>query len=741
MGHATLSSTKMIEMPQPNGTRMFDLIQMPFTSCSRAVLRPFLCLLVGLQVFGLNVSSARAAQFESSNVEAELVSEVTSIAPGQSFWIALRQQIRPGWHTYWRNPGDSGAPTSLKWDLPEGFSASSIHWPYPERVPYGPLMNFGYEDEVVFPIEIFVPDNLSATQVTLKAKGRWLVCADICIPESGDLELTLPVTQSAPEIAQQNIDLFREAREKIPMNLGLLTEMSVQGDAIVIHVQMPGLEASRIKSIDYFPYEEGVLDFPARQKLEITSDGFKLNMTAGYDFNPATSTLDGIVVITEDSGEILRSAFEITPQIAPAANNEFAANTDMSIALAMFFAFLGGMILNLMPCVFPVLSIKFLSLVEGTHADAGEIRHHGIAYLFGVVLSFLAVAALLIALRAGGEEIGWGFQLQSPIVIGILVYLFVLIGLNLSGYFEFGLSLTDTGSALASRGGYAGSFYTGVLAAVVAAPCTAPFMGAAIGYALTLNALASLLIFAALGFGMALPYVLLCFSPPLLNRLPKPGAWMETLKEFFAFPMFATAIWLIWVLNQQTGADGLLAILAGLLLIGLGIWIGKTRAGRERSLVRNIMMITLFLSALMLTGVIETQSVSANATDNLTKEAPADTSVLGNAPYSPEKVRELVAEGPVFVNFTAAWCITCKVNDLAALSSKKVSQVFADNNVSYLVADWTNEDPVITRTLADYGRSGVPLYLLFPQGQGKAKVLPQILTQSIVIDAVESLKD
>ncbi len=718
---------------------MFDLSFMSINTGRYAALRPWLYLLLGLQMVGLEAAGARAAQFESSNVEAELISEVTSIQAGQSFWIALRQQIRPGWHTYWRNPGDSGAPTSLKWDLPDGFSASDIQWPYPERVPYGPLMNFGYEDEVVFPIQITVPDEISASEIRLKAKGRWLVCADICIPESGDLELTLPVNRGTPAIAQENIDLFREAREKIPMSLsghpGMIAEKSFQGDAIAIHVQMSGLEASRILSVDYFPYEEGVLDFPAKQNLVMTADGFELNLKAGYDFNPETSTLDGILVITEDSGELLRTAFEIQPQTV------LTANGDMSIVLAVIFAFLGGMILNLMPCVFPVLSIKFLSLVEGTHADAGEIRHHGIAYLFGVVLSFLAVAALLIALRAGGEQIGWGFQLQSPIVIGMLVYLFVLIGLNLSGYFEFGMSFADTGGDLASKSGYAGSFYTGVLAAVVAAPCTAPFMGAAIGYALTLNALASLGIFAALGFGMALPYVLLCFSPPLLNRLPKPGPWMETLKEFFAFPMFATAIWLIWVLNLQTGANGLLAILAGLLLIGLGIWIGKVPPGRDRGLVRNLVMFTLFIIALMLTNVVETLSVSVGVEDELPREGTTDKSVLGQEPYSPEKVRALVQEGPVFVNFTAAWCITCKVNDLAALSSEKVGEVFADNNVSYLVADWTNEDPVITRTLAEYGRSGVPLYLLFPQGGGKAEVLPQILTQSIVIDAIESLDD
>ncbi len=674
-----------------------------------------------------------AAPVNSGNVEAELISEVSSIRAGETFWVALKQKIRPGWHTYWRNPGDSGAPTELHWELPAGFSASEILWPYPERVPYGPLMNFGYHDTVIFPVQITVADAFPAGDVTLRAKGEWLVCADICIPEDADLELTLPVIDSDPLsnplsnplIATENVEDFRSARQRLPKDIGIPARYMVGEDQITLSIAMAGLSRSRLESVDFFPYEESVLEFPAPQLLSLTDDGFQLKLTPGYSFKPGSSSLDGIIVVREDVGSTLTTAFTLKPV------NSGSAAQSISMGVALLFAFLGGMILNLMPCVFPVLSIKILSLVAGTHSDKRVMRIHGLVYLLGVVLSFVSIAAVLIGLRAGGEEIGWGFQLQSPVVVGLLAYLFILIGLNLSGYFEFGLSFMGAGDSLTSSGGYSSSFYTGVLAAVVAAPCTAPFMGAAIGYALTLDALSAILIFASLGLGMAVPYLILCFVPALLDKLPKPGPWMETLKELFAFPMFATAIWLIWVLNQQTGADGLLAILVGILCIGFAVWIVKRPGEGAARIARLFTGVALIASAVMLTGFAKTSTSSVSDVD--------ESAGLNSEPYTSERLKELVEQGPVFVNFTAAWCITCKVNDIAALSSDKTEAVFTDYHVSYLVADWTNEDPTITRALSEYGRSGVPLYLLYGKGASRAEVLPQILTESIVIDAIVKL--
>ncbi|MCZ6501882.1 MAG: protein-disulfide reductase DsbD family protein [Gammaproteobacteria bacterium] len=678
----------------------------------------------------LCVVSTMAAPVNSRNVEAELISEVSSIKPGEPFWVGLKQVIRPGWHTYWRNPGDSGAPTKLIWALPDGFSASEIHWPYPSRVPYGPLMNFGYHDEVVFPVQITVPDTIAAGQLRLRAKAEWLVCADICIPEDADLELLLPVSNETPVPIIAHAGYFQEARQKLPVDIGVQAEYSVGDDTISLSVVMSGLDASRIKSIDFFPYGEGVLDFPKPQKLSIIDKGFQLDLIPGYNFDPIKSNLHGVIVVTEEAGGELRTAFEVRPLQAGATKSD-----EINLVIALLFAFLGGLILNLMPCVFPVLTIKILSLVEA-RSDTGAIRTHGFVYVFGVVSSFLLIAAVLIALRATGEQIGWGFQLQSPVVVGLLIYLFVVIGLNLSGYFEFGLSLMGAGEGLVNRGGYSGSFFTGVLAAVVAAPCTAPFMGAAIGYALTRDAITSLAVFTSLGLGMALPYLLLCFSPALLDRLPKPGPWMETLKEIFAFPMFAAAVWLIWVLNQQNGSDGLLAILSGLLLIGFAIWLSKRQRVGAGKWVSRLAVLTLSVIALGLTGIVRSTDA---ASVKLNEAAVDNSSGLVSEPYSPERLESLLAIGPVFVNFTAAWCITCKVNDLVALSSDKVRAVFEMKNVSYLEADWTNEDPVITRALAEYGRSGVPLYLLYAKGNSSARILPQILTESIVIEAIEAL--
>ncbi len=663
----------------------------------------------------------QAAPVNSGNVEAELISASDGIAPGETLWVALRQKIRPGWHTYWRNPGDSGAPTRLVWELPKGFVASDIHWPAPERIPYGPLLNFGYHGEVVFPVKITVPAEIHTDSLTLSARGHWLVCADICIPESASLELQLPVVAN-PE-ASSSAGLIADARQRIPMDIGITAGYRESEAGLKLSVMMADLDQSRIKSIVFFPFEEGVLDFPAPQKLELIDGGFQLELRKGFAFESGKSALDGIIVVEEDAGALLKTAFEVHPSVMR------TGQSGIDIWRALLFAFLGGLILNLMPCVFPVLSIKILSLVQSTHADAGTLRIHGLVYVVGVVVSFLFIAILLMTLRAAGEQIGWGFQLQSPVVVGLLVYLFVIIGLNLSGYFEFGLGLMGIGDRFAGSQGYGGSFATGMLATVVAAPCTAPFMGAAIGYALTEGNITAILTFVSLGLGMAAPYMLLCLSPGLLSRLPKPGRWMEVLREFFAFPMFATAIWLIWVLNQQTGSEGLLLILVGLLLLGIAMWLLRQGAQAWRFWLNRLIVIVLTITALGLTAVVS----STPASDT----PPVQDGGPGAQPYSISALKEAVSSGPVFVNFTAAWCITCKVNDLSALASERVKQVFDQHGVTYLKGDWTNEDPDITRALAEYGRSGVPLYLVYQQGANEAVVLPQILTESVVIEAIE----
>lgn len=676
-----------------------------------------------------------AAPVNSGNVEAELISEVEGVVPGEAFWIVLRQEIRPDWHTYWRNPGDSGAPTTLTWDLPAGFVAGAIEWPYPERVPYGPLMNYGYHGEVFFPVRVEVPGELDGDSVTLRAKGRWLVCADICIPENADLELTLPVVSSAM-LDESVADIFMMARQRVPQALGLDATWQQTPGGIEITLPLANADPARLTDVSYFPYTEALIENPAPQAYRYQEGSLVITVQPGYEYTPDAS-FGGIIVISEDAGEAVSTAFEISPVGAGVVTGSEPAGVDLLTAI--LFALLGGLILNLMPCVFPVLSIKILSLVQHVGSHSSEIRLHGWVYLAGVVASFVGVAVVLIALRAGGAQIGWGFQLQSPLVVTLLAYLFFVIGLNLFGLFEIGATLMNIGQGKLDERGLSTSFLTGVLATVVAAPCTVPFMATAVGFALTQDSVVALSVFAALGVGMALPYLVLCYSPALMDRLPRPGAWMVRFRELLSFAMFGSAAWLVWVLSQQTGSMGVLASLVGMLLIAFGIWLLVHRpsqvTGRMLVTITAVLLVAaaLYLPTTLRGGAPATGTSGVVTSVDANYEGPAFQS------YSAATLSEYVADGPVFVNFTAAWCITCKVNETVALDSAVIRDAFAAADVRYLKGDWTNEDPAITAALAEYQRSGVPLYLLYAKGASRATVLPQVLTESIVLRAVESL--
>lgn len=686
-------------------------------------LRPF-CL-----AFLLLVSTVSLANpINTGNLDARLVSVPSQISAGATFTLLLEHKIRPGWHTYWVNPGDSGAATKLTWRGPEGFKFSEIAWPYPERIPYGPLMNYGYHDRVVYPIEVTAPAALSGNSVTFDLKGEWLVCADVCIPERGELQLTVPI---GPELLFNSANQAEEtaARQRVPQLLSIATSVTAQDDKFSLSIEMPGLDSARVKSVHYFPFHEYLIDNPAEQKLTVNQSGFELLLTPGYEYSD-TASFDGIVVIEEEAGELRTTAFEIQSSRSTGAIGG-ADEGGISLATALVFAFIGGLILNLMPCVFPVLSIKILSLL----GETAHLKRHGWMYVLGVVLSFMAIAGLLIILRAGGAEIGWGFQLQSPWVVGLLVYLFLVVGLNLSGYFEIGTSMMSFGSGTFSQSGYSGSFFTGVLATLVAAPCTAPFMASAIGYALTQSNLAAMLIFVSLGLGMAAPYLALCYSPGLLKRLPRPGAWMERFKEILAFPLYGSAVWLLWVLSLQTGATGVLMIGAGAVLLTFAIWLLKHLPVRTVPRL-SLQTVAGLLIVLVLISPAELQTVAASTTFNGQTEVSESQNFES---YSEAKLEQYRTEGPVFVNFTAAWCVTCKVNEAVALSTPEVMNLFAENNIRYLKGDWTNEDPVISRKLVEHGRSGVPLYLFYPAGSKNPTVLPQLLTKDIVLRALQNL--
>jgi thiol:disulfide interchange protein DsbD len=664
----------------------------------------------------------------------------------------LHLRMKEGWHTYWRNPGDSGEPPHVAWTLPEGVEAGDIQWPYPEPLPYGPLLNYGYSGEAFHLVPIRIAKTWTKDEpVKLHAKASWLVCSDICVPEGGDFDLTLQ-TNAASQADPATADLFRKARERLPIETDWTAAFGRAGDKVVLTVTGAGVPSGKIEKATFFPYKWGVVEPSAPQTLGTVPNGLSLTLTQGQ--KPDSERMDGVLVVTETPGGGATRAYDISASAqaqdhaaagpaaatppAVAGKHSGGAAADTGIFRALLFAVLGGIILNLMPCVFPVLSMKAMALIRHAEKDRHTVRRHGVAYALGVLTCFAVLAGLLIVLKAGGEAVGWGFQLQSPVFVAAMAYLFFLLGLNLSGVFQFGGGIMGLCGRVATPEGYGGSYLTGVLAAVVSTPCTAPFMGAALGYALTQSPPISMGIFLALGFGFALPYLLLTFVPPLVRLLPRPGVWMERTRQFMAFPLYASVAWLIWVLGIQTGPDGVLAALAGLILIAFGLWLlNVTRGSGTRSrLVGRIGTAAAIIVALaVIAGLdIDSQpSASATASDE-SADGPEFES------FSAGRLAELRGAGkPVFVNMTAAWCITCLVNERVALSSEAVAEQFKSLGITYLKGDWTNGDPQITALLESFGRSGVPLYVLYGPGNAEPVLLPQLLTESLVLDALHDI--
>ncbi len=658
---------------------------------------------------------------KTDNVEARLVAETPNAVPGTTITVALRLDIREHWHTYWSYPGDSGEATTVDWTLPEGVSAGPLQFPYPQRIDIAPLVNFGYEGTVLHLTDIAVPASaVPGDTITLRGDAVWLVCEEICIPEEGVLTLDLPVAaspgQADPAVAAE----FAAARAALPVPSPWPATASVDGKALTVTLNAPELARAGLASAVLFPASGGYIRNAAPQKVDAAGGSVSIATETGRRFSTPeraaeVTSIPAVIVATGSDGVTHAFTFD-APLVATAAGG----SGGLSVWTALVFAFLGGLILNLMPCVFPVLSMKALALAK-KGGDARGARVGGLAYTAGVVASFLAIAGVLIALRAGGEQVAWGFQLQSPVVVAALALLFFVIGLNLMGVFQVGGSIQNIGSGLGSGGGATGSFLTGVLAAVVAAPCTAPFMAGAVGAAISQPAIVALAIFGALGLGMAAPYLALAFSPALVRRMPKPGVWMERLKQILAFPMFGSAAWLLWVLVIQAGPNVLALVLAAFILAGFGLWLwGLVQRGEAGVKTR------------ILAGLSAIPVVAAVAMAN-----PGPQSGLVHEAYSPARLDALLKEGkPVFVNLTAAWCVTCLVNEEVALSGQGVADAFAQSGIVYLKGDWTNRDPDITRLLEAHGRAGVPLYLFYAAGRTEPVILPQLLTEGIVIEAI-----
>lgn len=666
----------------------------------------------------------------AQQVQAQLVSEVQSIQPSTPFWVGLHFKIRQGWHTYWRNPGDSGSAPTLKWILPDGFTAGELVYPYPKRLPTGPLMNFGYEGTVTMLTQVTPPKELAATQpIQLQAKADWLVCQVDCIPEEANLSLTLPVASNPPIVDSKWANVFEQTRLALPKTSPWEAKVNASGETLVLRVKTPQLQANQVQQVEFFPDEDGMITNAAPQQTSF-DDGLvlKLQRGNGSEFD----RMSGVLVLQEQlDQQSVAQAFTIQ---APVDWQTATATSPLTSSLPLWqvllLALAGGAILNLMPCVFPILSLKAFSIVHSSTASLKQVRLGAIAFTAGVLVSFAIVAGTLLILRGFGQQIGWGFQLQSPVFVTLMAYLMFAAGLSLSGVFVFGASLMGIGQKVTHRSGYWSEFFTGIFATVVATPCTAPFMATAVGVALTQPAPIAVAIFELLGLGLALPYIALSFIPAVQRILPKPGVWMETFAQLLAFPMYAATAWLIWVLTQQTGTTGLAIASAGLLLIAFAAWLHqKTRlVSQWRRRLGTIAALAVVGFALTLTQLPQPAPLSQS--QDLTWQ-----------PYSAETLVSMRRSGkPVFVNFTAAWCITCLVNEQVAFNQPETIAAFQSKKVVLLKADWTNRNPAITKSLASFGRSGVPLYVLYPASNATEPIiLPQVLSPAGVQNVIRNL--
>jgi thiol:disulfide interchange protein/DsbC/DsbD-like thiol-disulfide interchange protein len=702
--------------------------------------RLFLCCVLSLE--GLSFGGSLAQALESAPIvtphaKVTLVSRVDAVDSSKPFRLGLHFKLAKGWHIYWSNPGVAGEPPTLELDLPKGAKATPIAWPVPSRAQEGPAMTYSYFDDVLLPVTV-TPVS-TASSFPISAKASWLICEKICVPESGSFSLNLPIGKAT---GSADAPLFKATDERMPGPSPFAATLSADG---VLSLAGRSLSPESVHNAWFLPASWGEIDDLAPQLLSVADGKLSLALKPGQTFDPEAG-LSGVVVLQDNAGH--ERAFTIAASLqakGPAASSgaassaasssaapssDASSSADPGLFASLAFAFFGGLILNLMPCVFPILAMKALSLARLSGYAEGKVRTHAASYTLGVLFAFALLAGLSLALRAAGTSVGWGFQFQSPIFVTMTAWLLFIIGLNLSGVFEFNGTFTQIGDGLTRLDGHTGSFFTGLLAVLVATPCTAPFMGVAVAVAATAAPATTLLIFLFIGLGLAAPYGLLAIVPQAAALLPRPGRWMLVLREALAFPMYGAAIWLVWVVAEESGADGLLVILSGALLIGFALWLlqaTRDNEGRGRAFGRAgaiMAVIGAFVLLINLGTVPQPFATTAKATEN-------------EMPYSASRLASLRAEGrPAFIDMTAAWCVTCLVNERVALSSQAVVQAFAKHKIAYLKGDWTRADPEITRFLQEHHRDGVPLYVYYPPKGRPPVVLPQILTASMVLDEI-----
>ena len=694
-------------------------------------------IIFGLSFLCFAASTAFAASnsADAAHLHVELVLPQKLLSAAKASEAGLYLKLEPGWHIYWKNPGDSGEPPRISWTLPKGITATSFEFPAPKRLPLGPLMDYGYEDFVVFPFEIKVDKTASIGPAVLHAKVDWLVCREVCIPGKAELDQAVHIVGSEPTGLGPFDDysaLLEGAWSQVPQPFP-----SLPGDRAVFQSTATGFRLEvdtghRTSQGLFFPEDQNIIDNPAPQTATATATGLVLDLKKDASLTASPTQLKGVLELSDGENYEISALPGTVAAPAPAPTVSLAA-----LARIVGLAFLGGLLLNLMPCVFPVLFLKGLALVNSGNEEKHKLRAHGFVYTAGILVSFWALVALLLALRAAGATLGWGFQFQSPVFLTLMAALLFFLGLSLAGQFEIGLTLTSAGGSLAAKQGYAGSFFTGVLAVVVATPCTAPFMGAAIGYALAQPAAVTFAVFTALAFGLAAPYVALTLQPAWTRLLPKPGVWMDILKQAISIPIFATVIWLAWVIAQAYGANLLLALLAIFLLLAMAGWfLGRWPAKRWATTVAGLILVAALVACI-------TAPRQFSAAPSFASAQPSSGGAAAGStwqPWSADAVQHALTAGqPVFVDFTASWCLSCQVNERVALDRPEVMQSFAAANVALFRADWTREDPAITQALTDLGRSGVPVYAMYTPGQSAPQLLPQVLTPGIVIDAVAKL--
>ena len=654
--------------------------------------------------------------FQASDSSVEVTSESEAMMKGDELLLGLNFKLTPGWHTYWKNPGDAGEGASVTWQLPKGFQASEILWPGPEAIPVEPLMTFGYEDEITLLTKIKALD-AAVFPAIVKAKVSWYTCKDICVPQEANLELTI---QNGEKINTFFANELSNVFLNLPKELSSKHRVEALDDNYFLQMELDG--NTPVSSAYFFPEEYGLSSYSKEQILEINKNSLSLQISQS-EVDLKLQNFAGVLLLNNQDS---RTFFNVNLNLN---NNQKQESLSISeLVLTIIFAFIGGLILNAMPCVFPILSIKILNFVEQSEGSKEKMIQHGLSFSAGVLVTFLSIAGLLLLLKSGGESIGWGYQLQSPLMVTILIYLFVAIGITFMSNLVLGGQLAQLGNINQGYGDITSSFLTGVLAVIVASPCTAPFMGSAVGIALLQPGFITIAIFVSLGLGFAAPYLLLSFYPSLLKVLPKPGAWMETLKQFMAFPMWGSALWLTWVLSGQVQTDSVLMVLLGALFIALGLWIlEKNQSSDGFAKWMSLSSVTILLGAALWLAPTDYENTEQDTSSDLNS-------------YSPELLDSLLAENkPVFLNFTADWCITCKVNEAIVLNQVSIKNALESKGIVYLKADWTRKDETIANKLAEYGRTGVPLYLLY-SSEGIPVILPELLTEDMLLSYIETIK-